>query len=224
MAVGPGEGLRHTRPSPKAARRQRRRRIWAGLIGSVLGWGLAGLDGGEAGTVAVPPLTVEFAAAGTLTSPEFGTVPFGLAANAHVVRQVVLVADDRIEMVFDRMAASVTILRSRALEILPASQGVVSLFEPFAHAQQSADGPLEIVREGVGSHLGLACERYRAFGTARGGPFEASACVTVDGIPLMTEITSADRTISTRLTELDYVSPDPKHFAVPLDAGGPAGS
>ncbi len=210
-------GERYGRAGWRAPGRSRRRRFWAGLIGGIVGWGLAGLDGGEAGTVKVPPLEADFAAAGTYTTPDLGTVTFGLAGNAHVVRQVVLVADDPIEMVFDRMAAKVTIIRNRAVEVVPVSEGVVSLFEPFSQAALSADGPLEIVREGVGSHLGHACERYRAFGTVRGTPLQASACVTADGIPLVTEVTSADQTIRTQLTELDFVSPDPRRFAVPLE-------
>ena len=219
---------RRGRRAAREAKRSRRRRFWAGLIGGVVGWGLAGLDGGEAGTVKVPELEVDFAAAGTYTSAEHGTVPFDLVANARVVRQVMLVPDDPVEMVFDRMAARVTVMRHRAIEVIPTGYAAVSLFDPFysvvtlvdpfAQARHIADGSLEIVRDGVGSHLSRACERYRAFGTFGGGSLQASACITVNGVPLFTEITGAGRTVRTQLTELDFVSPDPRRFAVPLDS------
>ncbi len=217
MASGSGDASRRARRAARAIRRGRRRRVWAGLVGGVVGWGLAGLDGGEEGTVNVPRLDADFAAAGTYTTPELGTVTFGLAANAMVVRQVMLVDDDRVEMVFDRLAEKVTVFRDRAIEVMPTGIGVVSLFEPFGEALQSADGPLAIVREGIGSHLGHACERYRAFGTFGGEKLQASACITVDGVPLFTEITGAGRTVRTELTELDFVSTDLRRFAVPRD-------
>jgi hypothetical protein len=217
MASGIGEAGRRARRAARAVRRARRRRVWAGVIGGVVGWGLAGLNGGEDGLVNVPHLDVDFAAAGTYTTPELGTVTFGLAANAMVVRQVMLVDDDRVEMVFDRLAQKVTVIRDRAIEVMPTGYGVVSLFEPFGEARQSADGPLAIVREGIGSHLGHACERYRAFGTVGGAPLRASACITPAGIPLLTEVSIADRTIRTQLTELDLVSPDPRRVDVPVD-------
>jgi hypothetical protein len=207
------------------ARKAARKRRWIALVGGVIGWGIAGLEGGNAGTVDVPPLNVDFAAAGTVTAPELGTVPFGLAANSSLVRQVLLVANDRVEMVFDRMAAKVTIIDSRDIVVFSADEGIVSLIDPFARAEQTADGPLSIVRAGIGSHLGHACERYKAFGTADGEPLSAAACITSDGIPLVTEIVSADLTIRTELTEIDFASPDPRHFAVPaeraaIDAAG----
>lgn len=228
MASSGDDAGRRGRRAAREAKRLRRRRFWAGLIGGVVGWGLAGLDGGEAGTVEVPKLDVEFVAIGTYTSAEHDTVSFGLVANAHFVHQVMRVPDDPIEMVFDRMAAEVTVLRQHAVEVMPTGYpsvglfdpfySVVSLVDPFAQARHIADGSLEFVRDGVGSHLSRACDRYRAFGTVGGRPLQASACITGDGIPLLTEITSAGRTVRTQLTELSFVSIDPRRFAVPFDS------
>lgn len=208
------------RQSAGAVRQPAKKRRWIAFIGGVIGWGIAGLDGGNAGTVDVPPLNVDFAAAGTVTSPELGTVPFGLAANSSLVRQVLLVADDRVEMVFDRLAAKVTIIDSHDIVVLSADDGIASLIDPFARAEQTADGPLSILRDGSGSHLGHACIRYKAFGTVDGGPLSASACITSDGIPLVTEIVSADLTIRTELTQIDFDAPDPRRLAVPVERAG----
>lgn len=219
---------RRERRAAREVKRARRRRFWAGLIGGVFGWGLAGLDGGEAGTVDVPMPDVDFVAVGTFTSPEHGSVRFGLAANSHVVRQIMLVADDPVEMLFDRMAAKLTVIRQRTIAVTPTGYlsvnhfdpfySVVTQIDPFAQARHIADGSLEIVRDGVGSHLGRACDRYRAFGTVGGGALQASACITEGGIPLLTEITSAGRTVRTELNELNLVSVDPRRFTVPLES------
>lgn len=225
--AGSGDGTgRRGRRAAREAKRSRRRRFWAGLIGGVVGWGLAGLDGGEAGTVEVPKLDVEFAAVGTYTSPEHGTVTFNLLAKGRVVQQVMMVPDDPVEMVFDRMAAKVTVMRNRGIEEISTGYpsvslfdpyySVVSLVDPFAQARNIADGSLEIVRDGVGSHLSRACDRYRVFGTVGGGSLQASACITGDGIPLFTEITTAGRTVRTQLTELNVDTRDLRRFAVPL--------
>lgn len=226
MASSGDDAGRRARHVAREAKRSRRRRFWAGLIGGVVGWGLAGLDGGEAGTVEVPKLDVDFAAAGTYTSPEHGTVEFELVAYGRVVRQIMLMADDPVEMVFDRMTAKVTVMRHRAIEVISTGYpsvslfdpfySVVSLVDPFAQARHIAEGSLEIVRDGVGSYLSHACERYRAFGTVGGVVLQASACITGDGVPLFTEITSGGRTVRTELTELSPVSHDPRRFAVPL--------
>ena len=217
MARRAGRASSSGRRSTDTARKVVRNRRWIAFFGGLLGWGIAGLEGGNAGTVDVPPLNVDFAAAGTVTSPELGIVPFGLAANSSLVRQVLLVDDNHVEMVFDRLAAKVTIIDSSDIVVLSANEGIASLIDPFARAEQTADGPLSIVRAGVGSHLGHACERYKAVGLADGTPLSASACITSDGMPLVTESVGADLTIRTELTKIDVVSPDPRRFAVPVE-------
>ncbi len=199
----------------RRTKRSRRRRFWAGLIGGIIGWGLAGLDGGEAGTVTMPPLDVDFTAAGTYSTSALGTVTFELAGNVRVVRQVIVLPDSEIEMLFDRMAAKVTVIRDSAVDVLPAASGVVRLFEPFAQAQYTADGPLEIVRDGIGSHLGHSCERYRALGHVGGAPLRATTCITSSGIPLFTETVSATHRSRAELTALSFVAPDPRRLAEP---------
>jgi len=75
-----------------------------------------------------------------------------------------------------------------------------------------ADGPLEIVKDGSGSHLGIPCDRYRAVGEAGGRPLYATACITMDGIPLVTEILGTDLTIRTQITRLYRDASEPNHF------------
>jgi hypothetical protein len=194
----------------------RRRRVWAGIIGAVIGWGIAGLDGGIAGSVHIPAPRIDFAAAGTQTSPVLGTVAFGLARSGQHVHQVVTVANDRVEMVFDRTAAHVTIIDNGKVSVEPTG-GTSSLLYPFSRAQQAADAPLQIVRDGKGSHLGIPCERFRAIGTSSGKPLRATACITADGIPLVTAIRSAHLTVRTEITEIDFNPPDPASFLIATD-------
>lgn len=198
-------------------RRPSRRRLWAGIIGAVIGWGLAGLDGGVAGTSAVPRPSVDFVAAGTLTAPTVGTVLFDLASSGGLVRQVVVVENGRVDMVYDREAGTVTIVDADAVVIRRNEPGERGLFEPFARAASIADAPLEIVRDGIGSHLGHACERFRGTGTTGGMPVAVRACLTADGIPLVAELIGAGPRMRTELTDLRVGAPDPEHFVIPSD-------
>jgi hypothetical protein len=173
------------------------------LVGATIGWGLAGLDGGIAGTVEVPAPNAAFVATGTVTSAELGTMLFKLASNGQLVHQVLVLAESREEMLFDRAAAKVTLVDGHELVEIPLGRDMASLLEPFERARRAADGPLDIVRDGNGSHLGFACDRYRATGVADGQPLSAVACITADGIPLVTEIVGAHLEIRTQINRLD---------------------
>ena len=193
----------------------RRRRLWAGVIGAVIGWGIAGLDGGFAETVDIPTPRADFVASGTLVSSKLGTMPFDLARHGPLVRQVVSYPNDRVEMVFDRHDALVTVVGFGTATILPTNGADASLLDPFGRAQRIADAPLHIVRNGIGSHLGIPCELFRATGTKQGQPLHATACVTTDGIPLLTTIISTGLTVHTRITTIDFAPPDPAIFEQP---------
>lgn len=197
--------------------RSRRRKLWAGLIGAVLGWGIAGLDGGVAGTSAVPRPTVDFKVTGSVTATGSGTLPFDLASNSRFVRQVLMVENGRLDMVFDREAGTIAIVDAEAVVVRRHELAAEGLFEPFAHTESIADGPLEIFKDGIGSHLGHACERFRATGTADGLPVAVTACFTPEGIPLTAEMIGAGPSIRTELTSLEVGEPDPTHFAIPSD-------
>ena len=193
----------------------RRRRVWAGTIGAVIGWGIAGLDGGFAETVDIPAPRADFVASGTLISSKLGTVPFDLARHGPLVRQVVSYPTDRVEMVFDRHDALVTVVGFGTATILPTNGADASLLEPFSRAERLADAPLQIVRNGIGSHLGIACEQFRAIGTMRGEPLRATACVTADGIPLVTAIMSGELRVDTEITSIEFDPPEPTLFEQP---------
>ncbi len=196
----------------------RKRRFGAGLIGAVIGWGIAGLDGGFAETVDVPTPQADFVASGTVTSSRFGTMPFDLSRSDHRVHQVLVVANDRIEMIFDRHGEWVAVIDFGKTSVLPSGGATASLLHPFSRAERIADGPLRIERDGVDSHLGLPCERYRAFGTSNGAPLRATACVTAEGIPLISAISSAELTLRMQITDIEFSAPAP---AVVDHRGGP---
>jgi hypothetical protein len=182
----------------------------------VIGWGLAGLDGGFAGTTDMPPPRIDFAAAGTEISPERGRVTFDLARRGAHVREVQVAADGRVERMFDRAAANVTIIEDGKVSVEP-SDAMASLLDPFSRAEKIADAPLQIERNGVGRYLGIPCTRFRATGTADGKPLRATACITADGIPLVAAILSARLTVSTKITEIDFNPPDAESFLDPSD-------
>lgn len=194
----------------------RRRRVWAGVIGAVIGWGIAGLDGGFAGTVDIPLPRADFVATGMLTSSRDGRMAFDLARSGRLVRQVVVVADDRVETVFERFGAHVTVIDTGMAAVPPPVGGTTSLLDPFSHAERVADAPLHIARDGMSSHIGIPCERFRATGTADGKPLRASACITADGIPLVTAILSAPLTVSTEITAIEFSRPDLDVFIDPI--------
>ena len=193
----------------------RRRRVWAGVIGAVIGWGIAGLDGGFAGTVDIPLPRADFVATGMLTSSRAGTMPFELARSGRLVRQVLVVADERIETVFDRVGTHVTIIDAGMAAVPNMDAATASLLDPFSRAERVADAPLHIARDGMGSHIGIPCERFRATGTVRGKPLHATACITAAGIPLVTAILSTDLTDRTEITEIEYSPPDLDVFIDP---------
>jgi hypothetical protein len=165
-----------------------------------------------AGTVEVPVATADFVASGTVTSSELGVGVFDLASNGQLVRQVLVIAENRDEMLFDRSAPEIMRVDGQGAIENPLGHDVASLLEPFDRARRVADGPLTILRDGTASHLGIPCTQYRAVGEADGQPLQASACVTVDGIPLVTEIVGADLTIRTTITALDRDASEPDHF------------
>lgn len=208
LYVGQPEGRRRRRSGSTGVRR---RRYWPALLGAIIGWGLAGLEGGIAGTVEVPVPTADFVASGTITSSELGTGMFDLASNGEVVRQVLVLAEKRDEMVY-RAASKVTLIDAHDMVEIQLGSDMARMLEPFDRAKRVADGPLEIVRDGAASHLGIPCIRYRAVGTADGHPLYASACITVDGIPLVTEILGTDLTVRTQITRLDRDASEPTHF------------
>ena len=193
----------------------RRRRVWAGVIGAIIGWGIAGLDGGFAETVDIPAPRTDFVASGTMISSNRGSMTFDLARQGPLVRQVISGGDERFEMVFDRRESLVTVLGPGTAKILPANGASAGLLDPFSRAQRIADAPLHIVRNGVGDHLGIPCELFRATGRRQGQPLRATACVTADGIPLLTAIISTGLTIHTRITTIDFNPPDPTVFEQP---------
>jgi hypothetical protein len=193
----------------------RRRRVWAGVIGAIIGWGIAGLDGGFAGTVDIPMPRADFVATGILTSSRDGIMPFDLVRSGRLVRQVVVVADDRVETVFDRFGAYVTVVDTGMASVPPKHGATASLLDPFSSAQRVADAPLHIARDGMSSHIGIPCERFRAIGTTRGKPLRATACITSDGIPLVAVILSAPLILSTEITAIDFSRPDLDVFIDP---------
>ena len=196
----------------------RRRRVWAGVIGAIIGWGIAGLDGGFAGTVDIPMPRADFVATGMLTSSRDGTMAFDLARSGRLVRQVVVVADDRVETVFDRFGAHVTVVDT-GMAAVPSTGGAsASLLDPFSRAERIADAPLHIARDGMGSHIGIPCERFRATGTTKGKPLRAIACITSDGIPLVTATLSAPLILSTEITAIEFSQPDLDVFIDPSAA------
>lgn len=195
----------------------RRRRFWAGAIGALVGWGIAGLDGGVAGTVTVPRPSVEFVAAGTLTLPEVGTLVFDLAMRDRLAPQVMVIEAARLDVVHDREAGTLRIVDADAVLAGRHAELTQHLLEPFDRTAALSDAPLEILRDGVGYHLGRACERFRATGTADGLPVAVTACLTADGIPLTAELEGAGKSIRTELTALSVGSPDPEHFTLPGD-------
>lgn len=182
------------------------------MVGALIGWGIAGLEGGIAGTVKVPAPNADFIASGTVTTSEAGAGVFDLASDGRLVREVLVIGDGRQERLIDRTAAKVTLIDGHDVVEIPFGPDMASLLEPFDRAERVADGPLEIVKDGGGSHLGIPCDRYRAMGKADGQPLYASACITLDGIPLVTEILGADFTIRTRITTLDRDASKPNHF------------
>jgi hypothetical protein len=193
----------------------RRRRVRAGIIGAIIGWGIAGLDGGFAGTVEIPMPRADFVASGMLTSSSEGAMPFNLARSGRLVRQVLVGAEDRIETIFDRFGAHVTVVET-GMAAVPSTPGATgSLLDPFSRAEHVADAPLQITRDGVGNHIGIPCERFRATGTAAGRPLHATACITADGIPLVTAILSAPLTVRTEITAIEFSSPDLDIFIDP---------
>jgi|GEM_PF-2114811 len=194
------------------ASRMRRRRVRAGVLGAVIGWGIAGLDGGFAETVDIPAPRADFVASGIMISSTFGTRPFDLARQGPLVKQVISLPNDRVEMVFDRQDSLVTVLGPGTASVLPTNGANAGLLDPFSRAERLADAPLHIVRHGIDSHLGITCVLFRATGTSAGRPLRATACVTADGIPLMTAIFSHDLTIHTRITTIDFSPPDPAIF------------
>ncbi len=193
----------------------RRRRVWAGMIGAIIGWGIAGLDGGFAGTVDIPSPRADFVASGVLTSSRHGSQPFDLARNGRLVRQVLVVAEDRVETVFDRFNADIRVVDTGMAAVPSTSGATASLLDPFSRAEHVADARLQITRAGMGSHIGIPCERYRAIGTAEGKPLHVTACITSDGIPLVTAIFSAPLTVLTEITEIEFSSPDLDIFIGP---------
>lgn len=197
----------------------RKRRLWAGVIGAVIGWGIAGLDGGFADTVDIPSPRADFVASGVIVSSKLGKMPFDLARQGALVRQVIQVAGDRIEMLFDRQESLVTVVGPGKVSILPTHGATASLLDPFMRAERLADAPLQIVRNGLASHLGIPCEQFRATGTAAGEPLRATACVTSDGIPLVTAIVSNRVTVHTRITAIDF---DPSELPSVEQPGRPA--
>ena len=211
LYVGHPDGRQRRRSSarPKGLRRRRR---WAALVGGVIGWGIAGLDGGIAGTVDVPAPQGDFIASGTVMTSEAGVGVFDLASDGRLVREVLVIGDDRQERLIDRTAAKVTLIDGHEVIEIPFGSDMASLLEPFDRAKRVADGPLEIVKDGSSSHLGIPCDRYRAMGKADGEPLYASACITLDGIPLVTEILGANLTIRTQITTLDRDASEPNHF------------
>lgn len=211
LYVGHPEGRRQRRSSSRPPGLRRRRR-WAALVGGIIGWGLAGLDGGVAGTVVVPAPRADFIARGTVTTSEAGVGVFDVASDGRLVREVLVIGDDRQERLIDRAAAKVTLIDGHEVIEIPFGGDMTSLLEPFDRARRVAEGPLEIVKDGSSSHLGIACDRYRAMGKADGEPLHASACITLDGIPLVTEILGANLTIRTRITTLDRDASEPNHF------------
>lgn len=215
LAGWPDRGLRRERRGIRRARR--RRRLWAGLIGGVLGWGIAGLDGGIAGTPVLPQLSVGYVASGILASAELGAVPFEVATNGRFFRQTLMVQGEELVLVFDRDRGTITVVDASEVLILPAHQGMEDIFEPFTRATSVADAPLEVVRQGVGSHLGLACERYQATGTSKGAPLRASACVTSDGIPLLSEVVIGGSVMRTEFRDLATGTPASDLFTIPTD-------
>jgi hypothetical protein len=208
-------GRRRRRGSGRAAR-TRRRRVRASIIGAVIGWGLAGLDGGFAGTTDMPPPRIDFAAAGTEISAERGRVAFDLARRGAHVREVQIAEDGRVEQMFDRAAAHVTIIEDGKVSVEP-SGARASMLDPFSRAEEIADAPLHIERDGVGRYLGIPCTRFRATGTADGKPLHATACITAEGIPLVAAIFSARLRVSTKITEIDFNPPDVESFLIPSD-------
>jgi hypothetical protein len=210
LYVGEPEGRRRRRSSARPAG-LRRRRCMAALVGGMIGWVIAGLEG-FAGTVEVPVATADFVARGTVSSPELGVGVFDLASNGRLVRQVLVIAESRDEMLFDRSAAKVTLIDGHDVIEIPLGPSMTSLLEPFDRARRVADGPLEIQLDGSASHLGIPCNLYRATGQADGQPLYASACITLDGIPLVTEILGANLTIRTQITTLDRDASEPNHF------------
>lgn len=193
----------------------RRRRVWAGLIGAVIGWGIAGLEGGFAETVDVPAPRADFVASGTLISSNRGSMTFDLARHGPLVKQVISGANDRFEMIFDRRDSLVTVRGPGTAKILATNGANADLLDPFSWAQHKADAPLYIVHHGIGDHLGIPCQRFRATGTEKGRPLHATACVTADGIPLLTSIVSTGRTIDVSITKIDFNAPDPTIFEQP---------
>ncbi len=210
LYVGQPEGRRRRSSSRPAG--LRRRRCWAALVGGIIGWGIAGLDGGIAGTVVVPAPRADFIASGTVTTSEAGVGVFDLASDGRLVREVLVIGDGRQERLIDRTAAKVTLIDGHDVIEIPFGADMASLLEPFDRAERVADGPLEIVKDGSSSHLGISCDRYWAMGKADGQPLYASACITLDGIPLVTEILGANLTIRTQITTLDRDASEPNHF------------
>lgn len=185
----------------------RRKRFGAASIGALIGWGIAGLDGGFAGTVEVPVTRIDFAAAGMQTSSELGTLGFDISRSGRLVRQSISTPNGRIEMIFDRRAARVTVIDDGKVSVIPIGSDSIGLIDPFSRAEERADAPLQIVRAGIGNHLGIPCEQFRATGTENGKPLRASACITSDGIPLVTALLSVDRMVRTEITDIDFNPP-----------------
>ena len=193
----------------------RRRRLWAGVIGAVIGWGIAGLDGGFADTVDIPSPRTDFVASGIMISPTLGTLPFELARQGPLVRQGYSMANIPTEMVFDRHGSLVTVIGPGGPTVQPMPVAEASLLDPFSRAQHLADAPLHIVRHGVASHLGIQCDRYHATGTRNGQPLRATACVTADGIPLVTAIVTHGETFRTEITAIEFDPPELTIFEPP---------
>ncbi len=194
----------------------RRRRVRAGIIGAVIGWGLAGLDGGFAGTTDMPPPRIDFDATATEILPERGRVAYDLFRRGAHVSEVQIAEDGRVERMFDIAVANVTIIDNGKVSVAP-SGAMASLLDPFGRAEEIADAPLQIEGDGVGRYLGIPCTRFRATGTADGKPLRATACITADGIPLVAAISSARLTVSTEITEIDFGPPDPESFLFPIE-------
>lgn len=210
LYVGHAEGRRRRRSSSRPA--GLRRRGWAALVGGVIGWGIAGLEGGGVASVDVPVATADFVASGTVTTSAAGSGAFDLASDGRLVREVLVISGGRQERLFDRTAAKVTLINGHDVNENAVDPDMVGLLEPFDRAERLADGPLEIVKDGSGSHLGIPCNRYRAVGKGDGQPLHASACITMDGIPLVTEILGAHLTVRTQITTLDRDASEPNHF------------
>ena len=161
----------------------------------------------------VPQLAnVDFVASGRLTGPLAGPVVFDVATRGPLLRQVMVIENTRLDLIYDRATGTLGIVDHEAVELRRAAGAAVGLFTPFASIEAMADAPLDIVRDGIDRHLGHDCERYRATGTAGGKPIAVFACLTVEGIPLVAEVIEAGPGLRAELTALRVGSAALEHF------------